>query len=342
MRERVKFENTFNKKKMSRIFRYTFVLLSFSFYLTNAQNLIFNGDFENFSTCPNQISQLYYANGWFQPHKYPGNNNVNVFCSTDFFYQCADSQSYVSVPMNFIGFQSAYSGIGYIGGALFTPFFAGNGEREYFETKITQTLIAGKKYNLNYFVSLANKCSYSITKFDAYFSNDSLLFTSSGRMNIPVTPQIQYNGRINDTLNWVQLSGNFIANGGENFLTLGNFNDVAFCDSLKNPYFAIYSGAYYYYDDISLVEDTITGIDELENSNFEIFPIPANTNLQIKSLQLKKQVKIWNVYGSAVLNRSCNSYLETIDVSNLENGVYFVECKFGNGMKQRRKIVVQH
>jgi hypothetical protein len=342
MRERVKFENTFNKKKMSRIFRYTFVLLSFSFYLTNAQNLIFNGDFENFSTCPNQISQLFYANGWFQPHKYPGNNNVNVYCSTDFFYQCADSQSYVSVPKNYMGFQLAHSGSGYIGAAIFTPYSAGNGDREYAETKLTQTLIAGKKYNLNYYVSLANKCLYSITKFDAYFSNDSLLFTSSNRMNIPVTPQIQYNGRINDTLNWVGISGSYVAIGGENYLTLGNFHDVAFCDSLKNLYSAIHNEAYYFYDNISLVEDTITGIEELEDLNFEIFPNPSNIILQLKSLQLRKQVKVCNVYGSAVLNRSCNSYLETIDVSNLENGVYFVECKFGNGMKQRKKIVVQH
>ncbi|MBK9477836.1 MAG: T9SS type A sorting domain-containing protein [Bacteroidetes bacterium] len=327
---------------MSRIIQYTFVLLSFSFFQTKAQNIVPNGDFENFSTCPNIPTQLFYATGWFQPHKYSGNHNVNAFCSTDFFYQCADSQSNVSVPMNFMGYQTAHSGTGYMGGALFTPFFAGNGEREYAETKLTQTLVAGKKYNLNYFVSLVNKSRYSITKFDAYFSNDSLLYTSSDRMKIPVTPQIQYNGRINDTLNWVQISGSYVAIGGENFLTLGNFHDVTLCDSLSNPYFAPYPFAYYYYDDITLIEDTITAIDELGNSNFEIFPNPANASLQIKSLQLKKQVKIWNVYGSGVLNRSCNSYLENIDVSNLENGVYFVECEFGNGMKQRRKIVVQH
>ncbi|MBK9477835.1 MAG: T9SS type A sorting domain-containing protein [Bacteroidia bacterium] len=322
--------------------RVILVISVFYYFHTKAQNLITNGDFENFSTCPNQLSQLYYANGWFQPHKYPGNHNVNAFCSTDFFYQCADSQSNVSVPANFIGFQSAHSGIGFMGGALFTPFFSGNGEREYAETKLTQTLIAGKKYNLNYFVSLSNKCGYSITKFDAYFSNDSLLYTSTDRMKIPVTPQIQYNGRINDTLNWVQISGSYVAIGGENFLTLGNFHDVTLCDSLTNPYFSPYPFAYYYYDDITLIEDTITAIDELGNSNFEIFPNPANASLQIKSLQLKKQVKIWNVYGSAVFNRACNSYLENIDVSNLENGVYIVECEFGNGMKQRRKIVVQH
>ena len=161
-------------------------------------------------------------------------------------------------------------------------------------------------------------------------------------MNIPVTPQIQFNGRINDTLNWVQISGSYVAIGGENFLTLGNFHDVTLCDTLTNPYYSPYPFAYYYYDDISLVEDTITGIDELEISNFEIYPNPATANLQIKSLQLKKQVKIWNVYGSVVLNRSCKSYLENIDVSNLENGVYFVECEFGNGMKQRKKILVQH
>ncbi|MBK9673436.1 MAG: hypothetical protein IPO70_14670, partial [Bacteroidetes bacterium] len=145
--------------------------------------------------------------------------------------------------------------------------------REYAETKLTQTLIAGKKYNLNYFVSLSNKCGYSITKFDAYFSNDSLLYTSTDRMKIPVTPQIQYNGRINDTLNWVQISGSYVAIGGENFLTLGNFHDVTLCDSLTNPYFSPYPFAYYYYDDISLIEDTIMWLDNWKIPILKFFQI---------------------------------------------------------------------
>jgi hypothetical protein len=55
-----------------------------------------------------------------------------------------------------------------------------------------------------------------------------------------------------DTMNWVRVSGIFIASGGERFIMLGNFYDDDQTDTLATPAFCVM--AYYYIDDVSVYE----------------------------------------------------------------------------------------
>ena len=70
---------------------------------------------------------------------------------------------------------------------------------------------------------------------------------------LPANPQITNYGNpiIKDTQNWVRVSGIFKAQGGEQFLTLGNFKD-----NLNTSYVTIqptgYQGAGYYVDDVAV------------------------------------------------------------------------------------------
>lgn len=319
--------------------------LFFAFILTDSvfvysQNLVPNGSFEVFSACPNFYTQIYKAVGWFQPHKYPGvGNSVNSSSSSDYFNSCSPVP-YLSIPSNAVGFQYARTGNAYAGIAFFTIWVNGNGYREYIEVKLNQALVENKKYDLTYYVSFAEGSLYSTTKFDAYFSNDSLLHTSIDLIKIPVSPQIQYNGRIDDTLNWVAVSGSYIANGGEQFLTIGNFQDSAASSPVYLPSGFQVGGSYYFIDDVSLIEDTITGLDELSNSNFEIFPNPSSNYFNVKSMNDITGISLIDIYANTVIKKNNNKIIETIDVSNLADGIYFVVCEFKNGMKVRKKIVV--
>jgi gliding motility-associated-like protein len=58
------------------------------------------------------------------------------------------------------------------------------------------------------------------------FTPDSLTM-SIGSFTNSIQPQIQWDTTqyFTDTLNWVKISGQFIANGGEQYLTIGNFKD---------------------------------------------------------------------------------------------------------------------
>lgn len=324
---------------MKKIFSGFFVVLS---CIVHAQNLVPNGSFENFSQCPYTGDKIYYSNGWFQPNKILG-LSVNQCSSSDYYNSC-DTTLLVSIPKNYFGFQYARTGDAYIGLALYSHFINQNAGREYAEIKLSQELEAGKKYILKYYVSMSNTSRYSITRFDAYLSNDSLFSSSFDAMNIIVTPQVQYNGRINDTLNWTEISGSFIATGLEKFLTIGNFHDGALCDSAtaQIPGLVNCCASYYYIDDVSLTEDTITGIDEANNIDLSIYPNPSTNIVQISSQEILLKVNVVDVRQKTIIALKPNKSNTYIDVSQMEDGIYIVQCKFKNGDILYKKMVVKH
>ncbi len=189
---------------------------------------------------------------------------------------------------------------------------------------------------------MANFSLFSITKFDAYLSNDSLLYTSPNLYKIPLNPQIQYNGRIDDTLNWIEVTGNYTAVGGERFLTLGNFQDGLLCDSLRTnvtTFLCCYS--YYYIDDVSLELDTLSSIEENTYANFQLYPNPAKNIITISSPQLLEEIIVLDLSSKILFQQISSSATATLDLTTLEDGIYIVQCKFKNGAIIHKKIVLQ-
>lgn len=328
---------------MKNIVYQIIILIVFSNILVLSQNLVPNGSFESYIICPNMPSQIYRAAGWFQPNKYPGGYSVNQSSSSDYFNACVDS--IIDIPENSAGFQYAKTGDAYIGLTYYSYFFNGNGGREYAEVKLTQSLSPGKKYKLKYYTSMANGSRFSITKFDAHFSTDSLLDSASfDLLTIPVTPQIQYNGRIDDTLNWVEVNGSFIAAGGERFLTLGNFHDGSLCDSMSTSIVSLNNCCYGYYfiDDVSLVEDSTNGMEEYTQVEVSVFPIPAKSDIQLSSQQIFKEITVMDMRGKILLQQKPFKTTTMLDVLYMDTGVYIVKCKFKNEQVVYKKIVVQH
>jgi hypothetical protein len=84
---------------------YLQVILILTGTISYSQNLVPNGDFEQYSGCPTGYSQIDSALYWTVP------TSVN---STDYYNACAISLS-VSVPLNGAGFQETHSGSGYGG-----------------------------------------------------------------------------------------------------------------------------------------------------------------------------------------------------------------------------------
>ncbi len=321
---------------------YFAVLLILLFSKLEAQNLVPNSSFEGYTVCPNSPGEIFRSWYWFQPHKYPGGSSVNQSSSSDYYNSCSSFIG-TAIPINSLGFQNAKTGNAYIGLGLFAPFNNGNDYREYVEVKLIKDLEPNKKYVLKYFISMAEGSAYSITRFDAHLSNDSLLHTSMNLSKIPVTPLFQYNGRIDDSLSWVEVSGSFIAAGDERFLTIGNFHDVSLCDTIGIPInLTSFCCAYYYIDDVSLEEDTITGISELFKVNFTIYPIPVKGTMQLNSQHIIQEVNIMDIRRKSIMQQKPLMESVTIDVSQLDAGVYIVQCKFKNGEVVHKKVVFQH
>lgn len=122
--------------------------------------------------------------------------------------------------------------------------------REYAATKLNKELKANEHYCISFFISLANFTNYGIEDIGAYFSYDTVQIEHI--IADTINPQlINTNGIISDTLNWVEISGIYIAKGGERFITIGNFNVNRPTNYLK----AHSSGGdytYYYVDNVSV------------------------------------------------------------------------------------------
>ncbi len=226
-----------------------FILLFFVNFCYS-QNLVLNPSFEDKIQCPLNPSKIYYAKFWFQPNLGFA-VNVDSGSSTDYYNSCSGITSFVSIPQNFEGYQDARTGYAYAGIGVYWGHYGGN-SREYLEGQLSEGLKAGNKYCVQFFVSLSDVSDCSIDVLGIYFSQDSLLVNNTYTY-ILENPQVvnQYGNVIKDTENWVSISGIFVAQGGERFFTIGNFNDDfnTTIDTVNSPA----TGSYYYIDDVSVV-----------------------------------------------------------------------------------------
>jgi len=315
----------------------TSILVFFLFhcFITFSQNLVPNSSFENITNCP-YFNQIYYAQPWFQPCR--ENGNTTNSSSSDLYDTCA---SYVEsgVPTNVSGFQFARTGYAYAAIYLYADTF---NYREYLEVPLLSTLIAYKKYDVRFFVSLSFE-EVSVSNCGAYFSVDSLLDTTHFKTITYVTPQIQnpLNHILNDTANWMLISGSFIASGGERFMTIGNFDSNA----NTNVQSSIGgTGAYYYIDDVSVVYSPDNGVDDINNDeNILIIPNPASDNLTVQlktEPTTKTTLTINNILGEQVYTTPITTTSTEIDISSFAKGLYIFEVNTSKRVT-RNKVTLQ-
>ncbi|MCZ2299229.1 MAG: T9SS type A sorting domain-containing protein [Chitinophagales bacterium] len=217
-------------------------------------NLVPNYSFEQYTNCPSSSSMQEVRNSkpdyWYKPDKR----------GAIYYNSCANVNSNLSVPYHITtagaDFQYPRTGVAYIG--MF--YYNGGDVRNYFQIKLTDSLKQDKCYYAEYFVSCFNSMQLACNNQAMLFTNNPIYAdTAAGLQIIPANPQVQNTHIITDTLNWVKVSGVFTAQGGEQYLTLGNFKNNAQTNyQTVNPSGG-YLGAGYYVDDVSVLPlDSIT------------------------------------------------------------------------------------
>ncbi len=170
---------------------------------------------------------------------------------------CTDT--YVSVPFNTIGglcYQYASTGGAYI--YLDYVNYVGSNERQYIQVKLNDSLKRNRRYYCEYFINIPNSLRYACNNAGMLFT-DTVIYSDPNRLGfdvIPANPQIvNYGNPIQgDTLNWIRVSGIFKANGGEQYLTLGNFKyDNQTLYRQIQPTTPSNARAGYYIDDVSVI-----------------------------------------------------------------------------------------
>lgn len=194
---------------------YLLIILQLFGNFTFSQNLIPNGGFEQYYGCPNDYSQIDSALFWTSPTK----------GTPDYFNECAPS--FPNVPYAVNGFQYAKGGVAFAGIYRFSQldYNPPTNYREYIETPLLSTLSSGTCYNFEMYISLAEASKYNCPNISVYFS-DTLLKDTTTVMQLNAVPQINNGGGLfPDTTNWILFTGTYVANGSENFLIIGNFEN---------------------------------------------------------------------------------------------------------------------
>lgn len=317
-------------------------LFAFHAFISFSQtNLVPNSSFEIYDTCPNGASQIYRTIPWFQPT--PG--------TSDYFNQC-ETTNYVSVPNNFAGMQIAKTGVAYAG--FFLYYYDNNGPyREYMEVQLNSPLVVGTKYYVSFYVSLSDSSNFATDDMGAYFSVNSI--TSGTWDSLPYIPQISnlQGNYITDKTNWSFVKGEFIASGGEDYITIGNFKGDSLTDTLYVgggwTLASLVNTTYYYIEDICVSTDSLTcGFPNSAFSNdltFDIIflPNPANDFLQINSssqLYYNSSLKIYNILGEIVFTSDFYPGI-IIQTTYFPDGFYFVNMD-ANTYLTNKKILIKH
>ncbi|MBL7911728.1 MAG: T9SS type A sorting domain-containing protein [Bacteroidia bacterium] len=238
------------------------LLFLFSFSTLNSQiaSYVSNGSFESLHS--NSLTTMYNVVKFWQPIDTGKNSN----------YLGSTHPSINNAPYAF-GFQYPRSGQNYV----ICTFFCSNcpSYREYLRNRLKQPLQAGKTYCAKYHIVNTNNSPLAIDKYGIYFTNSNL--DTINYCNMPltyITPQIEnQTGIITDTLNWVPITGTFVATGNEKYMVLGNFrSDVNTNTLLINPTFSATLANDVCIDDVSVID-----IDLPAYAGPDIWGIPGNT-----------------------------------------------------------------
>ena len=268
--------------------------------------MVYNPSFEEHRDCPQRIEALgvmQEVDAWWQP----------TAGSSDYFNTCGGREC--SVPQNKLGMQKARSGEAYCG-----IYCSRDQYREYLQTQLKSPLIAGKRYRISFWVSLSEKSPHAATTLGALFTKESIEDSTLGivmnRETIDLgnqgtqsiakyfEPQVvnPHERPLTDTKEWMEISGEFTAEGGEEFLTLGNFlpfnkSRIIPIRDDKTPL----HGAYYYIDDVSVV-------------CIEQEPVKSEPEVSTQIPEVGEVVLLENIYfafdKSEVLQQSYNALVK--------------------------------
>jgi hypothetical protein len=303
-------------------------------------NLVPNPSFEVYDTCPNNAGQIYYSVPWFQP----------TMGTSDYLNSCIATP--LGVPLNFYGYQPAHTGGAYAGFfacILMYDSFPFPNYREYAEVKLNASLQSGVKYFVSFYVSLADSVNYATDAIGVCFSTDTIK-NDTGYF-LAMTPQIENSAGdfIIDKSGWTKISKSYVASGGEQFLTIGNFknhaatNTISVAGGSANTGQSDWSGGYYYLDDVCVSTDSIyaeswTGVEsQTINEKINIYPNPATDFLIVENLN-NSRYSIINSFGQQITAGTLYRDTEKIDVSLIPAGIYF----FTSDGNHFYKIVISH
>jgi gliding motility-associated-like protein len=297
------------------VFHITILILLLVFSSKAQQNLVPNPSFEDTVYCPNGTNDPGAVSLWYNP----------TAASPDYYNVCSSNGG--GVPLNDWGYQYAQDGNAYIG---VSPYFSTiSNYREYLQIQLIHKLEANKVYCWSFWISLLDSIDFASNNIGIGLSQNPITDFSTQSI-LPINCIGFENEVYTDRNNWKQVSGTFIANGQEEYLTLGNFfNDANTTFTQVGSNSSGGAGAYYFIDNVFLgdciTEITFPNIFSPNNDGI-------NDYFSIKSIGvIELNITIVNRWGEKVyVGESDPTWDGKYNDAECSEGVYFYVCNFKN------------
>ena len=314
------------------------ILVKFCACSLQAQNLIPNPSFEDTVHLNFDFKE---ANDWFHP------TNSESEYYTVFHNQKRPDWG---VLQNLIGYQNAKSGRAYIGLRMYpldNNIVAQ--KRDYIQAKLINSLKSDSVYCFQIYVSLSDSSQYaSKNQLGVFFSQNQI--SENTDFHLPYTPQIivSPDDYIVDKVKWLRFDFEYTASGGEEYITIGNFNDTTGIDTLfvggGEQFWQ--KTTYYYIDDLYLghcdsLPDTTIGIIENElKQKLQLYPNPVGRQFYLTySGQEQLHFQLYNLMGQkveAAVQEEGNRY--RFSSGHLPKGVYLLRVVGREGRASFRLV----
>lgn len=250
--------------------RTTYLFISLLIFASSKSqtNLVPNYSFEDTLDCFIQMSVTNSSTS----NNYLKNWYTSSPTNPDYYNICANFDSgnpppgHSTVPLHCFGYQYPKTGNAYVGIAIYDKMITTDTAHmyvEYVSVKLKNPLKANTCYYGEFYANLAEVSGLVSNQIGMYLTQNTFT-TSIGSFTNTIQPQIQWDTTqyFIDTLNWVKISGYFIAQGGEEHLTIGNFKDGVITKKTSSnstfirpcsPSFTM-NASYIHIDDVSLYE----------------------------------------------------------------------------------------
>lgn len=287
--------------------------LVFNVSAQSATDLVENGSFENILGKIKRAGSIDLSSGWVSPTKTAADLYSDII-RDDF-----------GSPDNVNGKEDPQDGSAYAGITAFS--YGDKMPRTYVSTKLKLPMHKGQAYCVKFYVSLSEGSKYGSNNIAANFSKkqyniseDKSIMGKSSVMHVE-------NPVFSSQFGWEEICGTYIADGGEKFLTIGNFssNGSTISERMKKP--SDFRGqqairAYYYLDNISveLVDDEgdckcKTDVKEETSLVYAVSPVNPEG---MTNKQIVKYTKVYFGYNSDEITLNAEGHLDNV-VALLKN-----------------------
>lgn len=295
----------------------SFLSLSFALgvFAQDMNNLVENPSFEQTEGRIKRGGAITVAVGWMSPTK----------ASADLF--AGKVKEGYGTPLNNLGNEEPQDGSNYVGIRAFS--YNDKEPRNYISSKLKMTMKKGQKYCVKFYVNLAEASKYASNNIGVNFSKKQ--YNISEAKSIMTSTSVMHvdNPVFNGLFGWDEVCGVYEAQGGERFITLGNFSANGATKNQRLKKAKGFSGAsvvsaYYFIDNISVVAidseaecDCMADAGKPEtNFIYEIAPISTEG---LEPAQIANLTSVYYGYGASELSDNSQAHLKNILKILLDN-----------------------